>query len=465
MAAKGNADVRMNVEPLMRNNTGTVQPVLAPDTHAPQAYPPTLINGKGFSSSSHTDSALHRLIPIEGLRAYLALWVLIGHALWESGYRPQALSGLSKLILSGEYAVDLFIIISGFVIFLSLDKQRETYQQFIVRRFFRLFPVFIVLFALAIPLSQLSMWNVTQAGAYLTPDDVERLIGTVGSWWENIQWHLPLHLVMLHGMVPEVLLANAPSAFLIPAWSVSLEWQFYLVAPLAYALAVSSRPFSRLGLCAVCLAIFMATGHLLPSVSHGAALPFKVELFFLGAASYFVYRQLSGHLLSDISFPVACSLAVFLFVLSGNSWPLIPVVLWVVFLGLILEQPTSFSSRLVSPLLTNPFVRYLGRISYSMYLSHILVIIVIQHALLMWVPQLSQTVHAGVLLACTTVATLAASAGLYRFLETPGIQAGRALALRLVERQAVDTHRESSLPRQIPERTLARDHQGWQSQR
>ena len=404
-------------------------------------------------------------MPLEGLRAYLALWVLIGHALWESGYRPQALSGLSKLILSGEYAVDLFIIISGFVIFLSLDKQRETYQQFIVRRFFRLFPVFIVLFAFAIPLSQLSMWNVTLASTYLAPEDVDRLIGTLGSWWENIQWHLPLHLVMLHGLVPEVLLANAPAAFLIPAWSVSLEWQFYLVAPLAYALAVSSRPFNRLGLCAVCLALFMAARYLLPSVTHSAALPFQVEFFFLGAASYFVYRQLSGRVLPDILFPVACSLAVFLFVLSDNSWPLIPIVLWVVFLGLILEHPASFSSRLVSPLLTNPFVRYLGRISYSMYLSHALVIIMMQHALLMWVPQLIQMVHAGVLLACTTVATIAVSAGLYRFLETPGIQAGRALALRFVGQQAVNTHRELFPSHQTSKRTLARDHQSWQRQR
>ena len=441
----------------MNNNTETVQPVRTPTPVTTNAYPRIFIASEGFSSSGHTDSALHRLMPLEGLRAYLALWVLVGHVLWGSGYRPQALAGLFKLILSGEYAVDLFIIISGFVIFFSLDKQRETYQQFIVRRFFRLFPVFIVLFAFAIPLSQLSMWNVTQASAYLTPDVADRLIGTMGSWWENIQWHLPLHLVMMHGMVPEVLLANAPAAFLIPAWSVSLEWQFYLVAPLAYALAVSSRPLSRLGLCAVCLSLFMAARYLLPSVTHGAALPFQVELFFLGAASYFVYRQLSGRLLSDILFPVACSLAVFLFVLSDNSWPLIPVVLWVAFLGLILEHPASFSSRLVSPLLTNPFIRYLGRISYSMYLSHVLVIILMQHALLMWVPELSQMVHAGVLLACTTVATIAASAGLYRFLETPGIQAGRAIALRLAGQQAVDTHHESFPFRQIPKRTLTRD--------
>ena len=115
----------------MSNNTGTKQP----------AYPRTFIADGGFGSSGQTGSALHRLMPIEGLRAYLALWVLGGHVLWESGYRPQTLSGLSKLIVSGEYAVAFLHHHQRFRNFSSLDKQRETYQQFIVRRFFHLFPV------------------------------------------------------------------------------------------------------------------------------------------------------------------------------------------------------------------------------------------------------------------------------------------------------------------------------------
>ena len=389
-------------------------------------------------SSGASPSAVHRLPFVEGLRAYLALWVLVCHVLWESGYRPHGLSGLPKLILLCPLAVDVFIIISGFVIFFSLDNQRETYQQFITRRFFRLFPVFIVLFAIAIPLSTVGLWNVTHATQYVMPDDIEDRTDSIGSWWANIQWHLPLHLAMMHGVVPEVLLKGAPQAFLIPAWSISLEWQFYLLAPLAYALSVSSRPFRRLGLCAVCLLLFVAGRRVFPYVMHGAALPFHLEFFFLGAASYFIYQRQATHRLSDTAFPVACCLALFLFALSGCAWSLIPVVLWLCFLGLLLEHPTSFSFRLASPLLANPFVQYLGRISYSMYLSHMLAIIVMQHALLTFVPQLSRMVHTGILLACTTAATISVSALLYRFIEAPGIYAGRSLARRLAPRQAFD---------------------------
>jgi len=343
-----------------------------------------------------------------------------------------------KFLGTGGYAVELFIILSGFVITYLLDKQGETYLQFIVRRFFRLFPVFIVLFVVAIPLSHVSLWNVTHASQYLTSEVIESGddsgIAKVESWWENIHWNIPLHLLMLHGAVPDMLVKDAPGAFLVPAWTVSLEWQFYLVAPLAFAWLISAKPYRRLGLCALCAVLFLAARYVIPTVEYGAALPFHVEFFFLGAASYFFYKGRATHPLFDTAFPVACCLAVFLFLLS-SAWSLISVVLWMAFLGLLLEQPSSSSSRLVLPLLTNPIVLYLGRISYSLYLSHILVIIVIQHALLTWMPHLSRVVHCGLLLAGTTLVTVAFSAGLYRYLEAPGIRVGRTLVHRFDARR------------------------------
>jgi peptidoglycan/LPS O-acetylase OafA/YrhL len=397
--------------------------------------PCRLLQVHGGRSSGGPSAAVVRLLPIEGLRAYLALWVVFCHALWASGYEAEALTGLPKLIRTGSYAVDLFIIISGFVIMLVLDKQRETYLPFIVRRFFRLFPVFIVLFVIAIPLSYLNLWNVTHASQYLTSEQIAYHTDLLESWWSNIQWNVPLHLLMLHGAVPDVLVKHATDAFLIPAWSVSLEWQFYLVAPLAYAWAVSARSYRRLGLCALCVVLVLASRYVLPPVDYGAALPFHVKFFFLGAVSYFIYQTQVSHQLSDTAFPVACCLAVFLFGLSGREWALIPIGLWMAFLGLLLEHPSSFSSRLMAPLLTNPVLLYLGRISYSLYLSHILVIIVIQYALLTWAPQLSRMTHFGVLLAGTTAVAIVVSAKLYSYLEVPGIYAGRVLAGKLAVRR------------------------------
>lgn len=435
MDTRNISDARVTIKSSM--NGHTVEERLMPNQDARhlKGHPSMFAQNMGGRPSDAPATAVVRLLPIEGLRGYLALWVVVCHALWLSGYEATALTGFPKLIALGSYAVDLFIIISGFVIMLVLDKQRETYLQFIVRRFFRLFPVYIVLFGVAIPLSHVSFWNVTHASQFLTPEQIAYHTDLLESWWTNIQWNIPLHLLMLHGAVPDVLVTGAPGAFLIPAWSISLEWQFYLVAPLAFAWAVSSRSYRRLGLCALCVVLVLAARYVLPTVEFGAALPFHVKFFFLGAASYFFYQRRAAHQLSDTAFPVACCLALFLFGLSGRAWSLIPVGLWVAFLGLLLEHPSSFSSRLVMPLLTNLFVLYLGRISYSLYLSHILVSIVIQYALLIWVPNLSQLFHLLVLLACTTVATIAVSTMLYRCIESPGIRAGRSLARRLSARR------------------------------
>lgn len=447
------SNARARVESAMNGNIVKERPLPDQETSQLLRRPRVLVPDQGGRSSGAPSSAPPRLLPIEGLRAYLALWVLAANALWASGYHAGDLAGLPKLLRMGPYAADLFIIVSGFVIVLLLDQQRETYRQFIARRFFRLFPVFITLFVVAIPLSQMDLWNLTHVSQYLTPDLIERRTAHVMGWWKDIEWNILLHMLMLHGAVPEGLLPegllnDAPGAFLWPAWSVSLEWQFYLVAPLAYAWAVSAKSYRRFALCGLCLVVVWAAQSVFQSVQYRAALPFHVEYFFLGAVSYFIYKRRAAPRLSDTAFPVACCLAVFLYWLNGSTWGFIPVGFWMVFMGLLLEHPASYSSRLVSPLLTNPVVLYLGRISYSMCLSHILVITVTQYVLLTWAPDLSQMAHLGVLLTLTTGATIAVSAVLYRYIEVPGIYAGRYLAGRLAAQQAVGPQGAVSLPRE-----------------
>ena len=114
--------------------------------------------------------------------------------------------------------------------------------------------------------------------------------------------------------------------------------------------------------------------------------------------------------------------------MHGNPRALIPIAMWIAFLGVILEPPASSASGVVSPLFTSRPIQYLGRISYSVYLSHMLVIIVLQHALLVWAPQLSRMTHFVVLLGSTLAATITVSILLYRLVEVPGIKLGRSLA-------------------------------------
>ncbi len=83
---------------------------------------------------------MNRITPIEGLRAWLALWVMSDHVLGMSGYFIDQLSGPLRILRSGWYAVDVFVIISGFVIFHLLVSKKQNYTEFILQRFFRLWP-------------------------------------------------------------------------------------------------------------------------------------------------------------------------------------------------------------------------------------------------------------------------------------------------------------------------------------
>jgi peptidoglycan/LPS O-acetylase OafA/YrhL len=376
---------------------------------------------------------MKRLLPIEGLRAYLAIWVIIGHVMFFSTPNLHALlhsgqeAAVGTFLRQGALAVDIFMIISGFVIFLLLDKQRETFSQFILRRFFRLYPIYIVLLIGAIATESFHRWTFEHSQIYMAPyaiDYYTRLFETAqayGGW--NIFWHIP----MLHGVVPNNWLGGVSSfAFIVSAWSVSVEWQFYLLAPLTYAL-VKRGAISRLFVLAAAFMLFFYFRH----GNHFVAfLPLYTPYFFMGMVSYFLYKAVHSSP-PDTAFPIALGLAVFIFFVANKSLSLLPVVLWLPFFGLLCEPPGSLSSRIFLVFFNHRIIQYLGAISYSLYLSHELVITVMQYVLITFAPEHGKFSNFCMLLALTLAGTLLFSAALHHFIEVPGIEIGRKLAARL----------------------------------
>jgi peptidoglycan/LPS O-acetylase OafA/YrhL len=368
---------------------------------------------------------------LDGLRAYLASWVVVCHVMWASGYETDSLEGAWAVLCQGAHAVDVFVLLSGFVIFKLLDDRRETYGAFITRRFFRLFPAYIVLFMLAIPASRIAADNLALSGHYFRPAQATAVATQFHEWWRNIGWHAVLHAVMLHGIVPQRLLAEGPGAFLEPAWSISLEWQFYLIAPLACALATSGNRTQRVivNLAALLLYI-LAAGHVIPAVDFGAALPFHAEYFYLGAVSYFLYKRNLRTPISETPAVVMLIVSLFVFQRGHRYAGLIPICSWAIVLGLLLERSTHGWRALATKPFLHPIAQYVGRISYSLYLCHWVALFVMQHVLLELAPDLSRLTHCAALVVLTFAASLPASALLYRYVELPGIRTGQLLVAR-----------------------------------
>ena len=84
---------------------------------------------------------ISRLVEIDALRGVAALAVVLFHytARFDElfGHRPPPAISFS----GGHYGVNLFFIISGFVIFMTLEKTSKP-MDFVVSRFSRLFPAY-----------------------------------------------------------------------------------------------------------------------------------------------------------------------------------------------------------------------------------------------------------------------------------------------------------------------------------
>src|SRR5262245_16788805 len=94
---------------------------------------------------------------LTGIRGFAAFWVAFHHL---REYRPDGLLGmpvLSELSLAGWLAVDLFFVLSGFVMMHVHGEEFRTFsieraRRFIALRFIRIYPAHAVVLLLHVPL-------------------------------------------------------------------------------------------------------------------------------------------------------------------------------------------------------------------------------------------------------------------------------------------------------------------------
>lgn len=349
--------------------------------------------------------------------------------------------GFAKFLCAGWYAVDVFVIISGFVIFYLLDNKAESYRSFLTRRFFRLWPLFILLFLISIPVSRVSIMNLGLF-AEAFPDSPVAGKGEewIHSWWDHIGAHLMIHLPMLHGVIPDKFLPMSPIAFLGPAWSISLEWQFYLLAPIVFLVVRAGNKAWIVTISLICGLMYLMGPRLeYPKFGEfnkvGAFLPMHIEFFYIGCFSYFLFKRVQKFPLGISCLPVGILSAVGIGVMavyaSPNNWDWIPYVIWLAFFSLIidLQRPTPSScTQLLGKVFDNPISLHLGKISYSIYLVHILVIAGCQWLIFKVLPDLGQPQHLWALALVSTLLSVVVSHFLYIWVEKPGIRMGAKFA-------------------------------------
>lgn len=149
---------------------------------------------------------------LDGVRALAILSVVVVHAFYRGP--DSGLSGAAaELVILGWAGVDLFFVLSGFLITSILIEAKGKpafFRDFYVKRFGRIFPLY---YAILIAFLALSLVEIPKVSGMLD--------NYVAHWWayflfvsnlgELFGWHL-----------------NNP---LGPAWSLAVEEQYYLVWP------------------------------------------------------------------------------------------------------------------------------------------------------------------------------------------------------------------------------------------
>jgi peptidoglycan/LPS O-acetylase OafA/YrhL len=362
-----------------------------------------------------------RFEEIIGLRIYLAVWVAIGHGLETAGYLVPT-NKLLRVLLDGGDSVAVFIIISGFVITHLIETAHEPYGKYLVRRAFRLYPVYILacIFGFLIAddwahMAASSPWSYVPGwGEY-----AQNILVRARQIHTNPLGHIAAHLFMMHGVVPNQILLFSASTILPAAWSISLEWQFYLVAPLVL-FGLRTRT-GMVWTSVISLIFFAATqkGYL-GEHDFRSFLGSAVPYFAIGIASRLAIGWASTLNFSPLP---AAAVGVAMLLMLGKET--LPLLVWTVFYCFLVWQGDDPLSRLFRLVTAARPILLFGEASYSLYLIHRPIQVLLGA---MTLTTIGRTQHGMLTVEMVAIViALFVSIGLYFGVEKPFIRIGKQI--------------------------------------
>ena len=334
------------------------------------------------------------IAPIEGLRGVAVLWVILFHyvVVRAAGFPTDpwvraidSWSGTHVMVRHGYLGVDLFFLITGFLLTLpwmrhaAENRPPPSAREFYRRRVLRILPAYYVqllfVFLICVPLLRdLTHWK-TDLAYYLV--------------------NFGAHVTMLHYTTP---ITSASVGLNGALWTLALEAQYYLLLPLLAPLVARAPWPSAAGLFALAVAWrWLAQHDLAPLVDFemaigaawnlpaatirhlvGTQLPAYLGHFAVGilaGRAWLRWRGRATGAAASAAWLAAAAASVFVIYrmhapggvwLGDFNWVLIPLAMGVAMVALV-----STGMPAARPLLANPPLIFVGRTSYSAYLYHL----------------------------------------------------------------------------------------------
>lgn len=288
---------------------------------------------------------------IDGMRAVAVLSVVLYHC------------GFGNHLPGGFIGVDIFFVISGFLITGIVDRQSSEGKfsifAFYRRRILRIFPALYVMY-FSIALASFFLFMPSQTGT-VTRDILSSIL-----FISNINFYYR------SGYFDQSSETNP----LLHTWSLSVEEQFYIILPLAILLICKLSWKTKSILLLLFTLAGIALSEFMVSQNPSAAfylLQFRFwELLIGSTASMLVGRFAVGSVLANAAAVsgLGMILASLLLLDSASSFPglnALPACLGTTLL--IISSPNG-QDTLVGRLLSIRPARFIGAISYSLYLWH-----------------------------------------------------------------------------------------------
>ena len=335
------------------------------------------------------NSSRKQIDSLTGLRAVAAAWVMLMHFREITPKRVWEFPVLDALFVNGAYGVDVFFVLSGFILCHVYASQFNTsfnagqVWQFIVYRFARIYPVHLVTFAIMLALFAGKLITTGSSGLPERYDPVT-MITT---------------LSLTHAWFPGIQTPN------MPAWSISAEWFAYILFPILCIVLLHNKWTA---------ALYLVVGLFIADIEtlYNYDLAHVLSGFLIGMAAY---RTMTvAHWITIGRFAGSAVAAAVLFWAQGTA-PRVEIGL-LLFAALMISLADS--RDILGRFLTLRPIVYLGEISYSLYMIHWPARIVVRNSFR--IIGILDTLPPGLVVVAYVLVTLIGAVTSYHFVELPG---------------------------------------------
>jgi peptidoglycan/LPS O-acetylase OafA/YrhL len=358
---------------------------------------------------------------LDGLRGFAVLLAFLFHFGGGLSSPNPLVHGLGIVSESGWIGVVLFFALSGFLITGSLWdslNQSNLLRNFYARRALRILPLYYFVLAFA------TISSIVRGAP----------------WWQVRRFTLFAFFLQNFPVIWARALQNPSPVPLYHLWSIAVEEQFYLIWPLVLIFAVNHSHSPRRGAMRVthvllgCALLFLATAYGIPWIflyrHHFDYFLFtQAGALLMGAALALRMRSRGRHTHIELdywalpAFLFGLSLYLLCSLLSGTFYLITPAQLIVGLPGISLAAaaliPLALRPGHIRTVLSSTQLRFIGRISYGVYVYQLVLQPVIHRLMLHLVPSGRGSLYFGVRFVLAFALTILTATLSFYLLERP----------------------------------------------